>query len=45
MNRINLKQLASDQQVFALWFLENFPESCPYGIEQIFDPEFLPGGM
>lgn len=26
-------------------FLENFPESCPYSIEQILDPAFLPGGM
>jgi len=26
-------------------FLENFPESCPYSVEQILDPDFMPGGL
>ena len=26
-------------------FLELFPETCPYTIGQILDPDFLPGGM
>ncbi|MDR3474021.1 MAG: DUF29 domain-containing protein [Devosia sp.] len=25
-------------------FLELFPQTCPYTIEQILDPDFLPGG-
>jgi Domain of unknown function DUF29 len=25
-------------------YLENFPETCPYSVEQILDPGFLPGG-
>ncbi|MGN6489320.1 MAG: DUF29 domain-containing protein [Devosia sp.] len=25
--------------------LKNFPESCPYTIEQILDPDFLPGEL
>lgn len=26
-------------------FLKNFPEACPYTIEQILDPDFLPGEL
>jgi hypothetical protein len=25
-------------------YIERFPEACPYTIEQILDPDFLPGG-
>lgn len=26
-------------------FLNNFPETCPYTIEQVLDPDFLPGEL
>lgn len=26
-------------------FLKHFPKTCPYSVEQILDPDFLPGGL
>lgn len=35
------RELASEETTI---YLHLFPETCPYSIEQILDPEFLPGG-
>lgn len=36
------RELAAEETTI---FLELFPEKCPYTIEQILDPNFLPGGF
>lgn len=36
------REKASDE---ATIYLHLFPETCPYSIEQILDPEFLPGAL
>lgn len=36
------RELASEETTI---YLHLFPETCPYSIEQILDPEFLPGAL